>query len=125
MRTTDKVMAPDAADGPDQRGMVSVELALGTMAALLVAAMMMWAVSLGIAQMRCSDAALQGARAVARGESVSTSDIERIAPDDARVTVDREGRDVVVTVSVESRFMGLGPVRLTGTGRYPLEPGEK
>jgi acyl dehydratase len=81
--------------------MATAELAVAMPALVLVLALVVGAVSLGIDQVRCVDAARAGARLAARGESSSViaSQVGRAAPEEATVRVAREGDRVVVTVA--------------------------
>lgn len=81
--------------------MVTAELALTLPAVVLVLVLCLSAVSWGIDQVRCVDAARVAVRELARGEAEERAvrDGERTAPDGASVTVSREGDDVTVTVS--------------------------
>jgi Flp pilus assembly protein TadG len=93
-------------------GMATAELAVVLPALVLVIAAALTAVSVMVAQLRCVDAAREGARAAARGEAspVARSAAERVAPAAASVAVGDEGEDVRVTVSARAgRVGGLLP----------------
>jgi Flp pilus assembly protein TadG len=98
-----------------QAGMVTAETAVVLPVLLLVLAGAVAAVTVVGAQLRCVDAAREGARATARGESVAvvTDLADRAAPDGAITTVTPDGEEVRVTVS--ARITPLGPVPLTIT----------
>jgi Flp pilus assembly protein TadG len=94
-------------------GMATAELAVVLPALVLVIAAGLTAVSVMLAQLRCVDAAREGARAAARGESVAGagSAAMRVAPAGATVTVGNAGDNVQVTVSAAAgRTGGLLPV---------------
>ena len=95
--------------------MVTAETAVVLPVLLLLLAGVVAAVVVVGAQMRCVDAAREGARAAARGEeaAVVTGLVRRIAPDGARTAVVTEGEEVRVTVS--ARIAPLGPVPLDVT----------
>jgi hypothetical protein len=78
--------------------MVTVELAVGLPALVAVAVMLAWLLSLGVAQGGLAEAAREGARAAARGESSATvrAAVQRLAPG-AVVAVRSSGERVVVT----------------------------
>lgn len=84
--------------------MVTAEIATALPSLILALLLAVWAVAVATAQLRVSDAAREGARAAARGESdaVTTTLADRAAP--AGAEVDLQTRDglvhVVVTVSV-------------------------
>jgi len=82
-----------------QRGAVTAEIAAALPALMLVVVAAIWAVALGLAQLRCADAAREAARAAARGEPTATvRDVAhavapagaamRIAEQDGLVTVE-------------------------------------
>jgi Flp pilus assembly protein TadG len=91
--------------------MVTAETAVVLPVLLVVLAGVVAAVVVVGAQLRCVDAAREGARAAARGEepaAVATL-AGRAAPDGAVVTV---GGDEEVRVAVTARIAPLGPVPL-------------
>lgn len=92
----------------DHHGSVTAEAAivLPIMAAFALA--LVWLISLGIAQVRAVDAARDAAREVARGGDAAAAIVvaHRSAPADARVSVDRDGADWVVTVTFPARAPG-------------------
>jgi Flp pilus assembly protein TadG len=96
----------------EEAGMVTAETAVVLPVLLLVLAGAVAAVTLVGAQLRCVDAAREGARAAARGEPVAavTALTERAGPEGAVTTVVQEGEEVRVTVS--ARIAPLGPVPL-------------
>jgi hypothetical protein len=93
---------------------------------LLVAAAGVATVTVVGAQLRCVDAARDGARAVARGES--TDAVRRLAgsagPPGAEVSIAQDGDSARVAVS--ARIGGLGrlvpPFRVHAESVAPLEP---
>ena len=93
-------------------GMVTAETAVVLPVLLLVLAGAVAAVTVVGAQLRCVDAAREGARAAARGEDTAlvTALASRAAPDGARTTVAVDG--VTVTVTVTAEVAPLGPVPL-------------
>jgi len=92
--------------------MVTAETAVVLPVILLVLAGVVAAVVVVGAQLRCVDAAREGARAAARGEDTATVTalVGRAAPDGAVTTV-RSGEDDV-RVTVAARIAPLGPVPL-------------
>ena len=93
-------------------GMVTAETAVVLPVLLLVLAAAVAAMTVVGAQLRCVDAAREGARAAARGEDVASvrALVLRAAPDGMAVSVARDGEDVRVRVS--GRVPALGPVPL-------------
>ncbi len=80
------------------------------------------------AQLRCVDAAREGARAAARGDDPGTVSeiVRRAAPDGAVVGVTRAGNDVRVEVTVEVAPLGPIPLRIevSAAAVARVEPGE-
>ena len=109
--------------------MVTAETAVVLPVLLLVLAAAVATVTAVGAQLRCVDAAREGARAAARGEasSVVLAVARQAAPDGASVDVVEEADDVRVRVSV--RVAPLGPlplrVRLSAEVVAAREPGER
>lgn len=88
-----------------------------------------WAVLLGVAQVRCDDAAREAVRLAARGEQPSTVEaaVTRLAPGDA--SWDRSDHSGLVVVQVTARVQprvpllgGLPPVVLASEAAAAEEP---
>jgi Flp pilus assembly protein TadG len=107
--------------------MVAAETAVVLPVLLLVLAAVVAAVVVVGAQLRCVDAAREGARAAARGEDLAAVQalVARVAPDGAAASVAVAGDEVRVTV--RAAVTPLGPVRLDvdvgATAVARLEPG--
>ncbi|WNV76218.1 TadE family type IV pilus minor pilin [Geodermatophilus sp. DSM 44513] len=101
-----------AGRGSGEAGMVTAETAVVLPVLLLVLAGAVAAVTVVGAQLRCVDAAREGARAAARGEDTAlvTALTGRAAPAGARTTV--AGDATTVTVTVVADVAPLGPVPL-------------
>jgi hypothetical protein len=88
--------------GGRERGTATAELAVVLPAVVLLAALGVWSVLVGAAQLRCTDAAGVGVRALARGEPAA--DVRRVvgevAPRGARVQLGTDGDLVAVEVRV-------------------------
>jgi Flp pilus assembly protein TadG len=95
--------------------MVTAETAVVLPVLLLVLAGAVAAVTVVGAQLRCVDAAREGARAAARGESIAvvTDLAGRAAPRGAVTAVDADGGEVRITVSAEIAPLGPVPLRIT------------
>ena len=110
------------------RGAVTVEFALTLPALLIVLTLAVGAVTAAEARLACADAARTGARSLARGESeVQARELARaVAPDGARVDLEREGGTVQTTVTARVRFgrVHLRAVEVSSTAAVLLEPGE-
>ena len=108
-------------------GVVTAETAVVLPVLVFVLAAALAAVSVVTAQMRCADAAREGARAAARGESDSV--VRQIAADSApagsSVSVTRDGETATVVVDAAvALFPGLGPsIDVSDDASAALEPG--
>jgi Flp pilus assembly protein TadG len=107
--------------------MVTAETAVVLPVLLFVLAAAVSAVVVVGSQLRCVDAAREGARAAARGEPVAVvSELAgRAAPDGARTTVAGTGDVVTVTVTATVQPLGPLPVRLQvrASASGVVEPG--
>ncbi|MCX4754269.1 TadE family type IV pilus minor pilin [Kitasatospora purpeofusca] len=127
-------MRPDLSSGPSpgQRppvrrrgrrrgdaGFVTAETAVALPALVLLAALLVWAVLAAAAQLRCVDAAREGARAAARGEADAVGVARAAAPPGAAVLVDLAPDTVRVTVDAPygapGRFAEVLAVRVGAT----------
>lgn len=86
-------------------GMVTAETVVVLPFLLLVAATLLWVVSLGVTQVRVADAAREAARVVARGQpdTAARSEVRRLLPGARARIRHRDGR-VEVQVSRRSAF---------------------
>lgn len=110
--------------GSAEEGAATAELAVALPALVLVLAVALAAVDLGVAGVRCVDAARAAARQLARGEPAATAVDEalRVAPPGSRVTTSISGGRVVVEVTgplpqLLRPLGGLSPPRATATAR--------
>jgi TadE-like protein len=96
-------------------GSVTAETAVLLPTLVVVAATLMWLVSVGVAQVRCVDAARDAARALARDESaeVAVELARQVAPEGARVVVHRTGDLVDVEVTYHATPPGAVLDRVT------------
>lgn len=102
-----------------ERGAVTAELAVGLVSVVLVLGLLLSTASAAVAQLRCQDAARQGARAAALGESDETVAVvaRTVAGPGSRVTVHRDGEWVEVTVTAPTRWSVLPDSSASGTAR--------
>ncbi|MGY1914796.1 TadE family type IV pilus minor pilin [Blastococcus sp. SYSU DS0973] len=100
-----------------EAGMVTAETAVVLPVLLLVLVGALAAVTVVGAQLRCVDAAREGARAASRGEDVAvvTGWAGRAAPEGARTTVTAAADEVRVRVTAEVAPLGPLPWRVTVT----------
>ncbi len=109
-----------------EEGMVTAETALVLPVLLLVLAAAVAAIVVVGSQLRCVDAAREGARAAARGETVAVVRelAARAGPQGAATTVMEDGDTVTVTVRARVRPLGPLPVGATvsASASAVLEP---
>jgi Tfp pilus assembly protein PilX len=103
-------VADHADDTTGESGMVTAELAVVLPTLVVVVVLALGGINAGLAQMRCVDAARDGARALARGETTQTAVAvaRAAAPRGATVTVHVAGDRLEVTV--DGSVALLGPV---------------
>ena len=108
--------------------MVTAETAVVLPVLLLVLAGAVAAVTLVGAQLRCVDAAREGARAAARGDDQATvaEIVREIAPDGATTTSSVDGEQVRVVVTADVSPLGPVPlsVDLSAAAVAQREPGQ-
>jgi TadE-like protein len=111
-----------------QRGSVTAETAIVLPILVAFALGLVWLVSLGVTAARCTDAAREAARALARDDSrtMAVGLARRSAPEGARISIVATGDVVEVTVSVDAHAPGpllaaLPAVHLSGTAVSALE----
>jgi hypothetical protein len=108
--------------GSADRGAVTVEAALALCGLTLATALAVGAVAAVAASVRCTDAARELARLVARGEPDRARTVAtRIAPAGARVELVVRGDEAVAEVTAVA--LPVLPVRVTGRAVAVLEPG--
>ncbi len=112
----------------EDRGAVTAEMAVALPVLVLLLAVSLGAVGAVTAQLRCVDAAREGARAAARGESSArvTALARQVAPAGARIEVAATGSGLVaVSVTgrapIVGRLLAAFPVHASAVAR--VEPG--
>lgn len=105
-----------------ESGTATAELAVVLPAVVLLAVLGVWCVLVGAAQLRCTDAAGVGARALARGEPAAEVRrvVAEVAPTGARVEL--AGAGGLVTVEVRVLVPLPGPWSGSGSG---IEVGDR
>lgn len=108
-------------------GMVTAEFAVVLLAFVVVLAMTLFAAAIAISHVQTQEAARLGARAAARGDSMaSVRDTAVRAAPGATIRVERDGVDVLVTVSTSVRIpvvgVPLGPMTVTSQSIAEQEP---
>ena len=94
------------------RGMVTAELAVATLAALVIMLLLSWGIYLMVIQVRCIDTAAEVARQAARGDDAAVARARREAPAGARVQIARSDG----LVRVDGQRGGETPRHETGRG---------
>ncbi|MDR7301713.1 TadE family type IV pilus minor pilin [Haloactinomyces albus] len=103
---------------------MTVEAALGVCSIVAAFALALAGMSVLIGQLRCTDAAIEAARLVARGERDRAREVaRRIAPDGARVHVTVRGDEITTRVTVRPAGGLLPEQWLTGRAFAVMEPG--
>lgn len=105
----DSTNPPVARASDREAGSVTAELVVALPALLLTLSAAIWGVGAGAAQVRCLDAAREGARTAARGEPPDEvlAATRRAAPAGAVVRIGRSGNLVRVAVSASVGPLGL------------------
>ncbi|MFC6884163.1 MULTISPECIES: TadE family type IV pilus minor pilin [Actinomadura] len=108
--------------------MATVEIAVALPALVLITVVALWGVTLASVQLTCTDVARTGARAAARGESLTAvrEMAAKALPPGATVKVHRDAAAVRVEVSVPVRApapSGLPPLTVTAHATTATEPG--
>lgn len=115
-------MEPHEVPGND-RGAVTVEAAIAVSALVIVVALCLAGVGAVVDQMRCTDAAREAARLIARGDrQLADRAVAEIAPAGARLDVEKSAELIRVQVSAEPAG-GLLPMSLTAEAFAVGEPG--
>jgi hypothetical protein len=106
-----------------ERGAVTVEAALGMCSLVVLLGMILAGLLAVTDQLRCTDAAREAARLLARGErTLADVAVGRLAPSGARLMVRREGQGVAVLVSARPVNGLLPGVEVRGSAFAVLEP---
>lgn len=93
---------------PEEDGAVTAEAALVIPVLVMVAVSLCWLVSLGVTQLRVTDAARETVRALARGDDAAAAEAlgRQVAPDGATFVVRRDNGTVRVSVRSAVRAPG-------------------
>jgi TadE-like protein len=111
-----------AVDG--EGGSATVEAALAVCAVVVVLAMALAGSAAVLAQLRCTDAAREAARLVARGEPEQAEQAaRRVAPAGAQIAVRVQGDEVLVHVGAEPGGGILPGLSIRAEAVAILEPG--
>lgn len=110
--------------GDGESGSATVEAALAVCTVVIVLAMALAGSAAVLAQLRCTDAAREAARLVARGEPEQAEQAaRRVAPTGARIAVHVQGDEVIVEVAAEPGGGILPGLSVRAEAVAVLEPG--
>lgn len=109
---------------PDDRGMVTVELAVSILAAVVLMTIAAWTVGLLGLEAACRASAAEIAQQLARGDTAAATRATQNVPQGAAVTTTTTAGWVSVDVTAKRSLGKLGPVTLSGRATTPYEPGE-
>lgn len=106
--------------------MVTIELAMGSLAAVGVLIMMCWVIFVVVQQVRCIDTATEIARQAARGDDAAVQQARKDAPSGAQVKIVDTPNTVRVEVRLTLRPFGdtVGSVDVRADAEAVWEPGE-
>lgn len=109
----------------DQRGMVTAELALGSLVVACLCLVAAWAVGLVSVYVGCQDLASQVARQRSRGDQAAVDSAISHGPAGSHVAIAVGGGQVTVTVTMQVPpiIAVLPPVPLSVEAHGRLEPG--
>lgn len=110
--------------GGDQRGMVTLEVALGLLSLTSCLTVVVWLVAVLMAQLQIVDTATVVARQAARGDEAAVTRAEEAALPGAEITTDIDGGMARVTVHYEARPFGprFLSVPLSARAEVAMEP---
>lgn len=105
------------------RGVVTIELAIGLLTVTILTACLAGISLLGMAQASAAEGSAQIARQLARGDELAAREAARSLPDGASVDVDRQPGGVRASVRVPVRVPLLGGVTASADAWAAFEPG--
>lgn len=108
-----------------QRGMVTVELAIGFVTAAVLLAALITMGQIGVTQAACAESSAQLARQAARGDDAAVAAAERRLPREGRAELTRGQDGVHAVVTAEVAVLGIGRVPVSAEAFAAYEPGEK
>lgn len=109
----------------DDTGMVTAELAFGSLFAAGFLVLVAWVIAVLMAWSACQNVAVEVARQEARGDAAAAERAKRAAPSGAVVSVGRDGSVVQVQVRLDARPWAdwLPSVPLTASASVTAEGG--
>ena len=106
-----------------ERGLVTVELAIGLIAAAMLTAMLVGVSMIGVTQAAVDESAAQLVRQAARGDDAAFEQAMDRTPPKADVTVRREADGVSASVTATVKIPWVGPFVVSGDAWAAYEPG--
>jgi Flp pilus assembly protein TadG len=104
-------------------GSVTVEAALGVAGLTVLTLLLLAALTVMTGQLRCTDAAHEAARLLARGQPhEAAAAVHRIAPPEAALAVQQTGDEITVEVTAHPTGSLLPAVHLKATAYAVAEP---
>ncbi len=108
----------------EDEGAVTVEAALGLAGLTVVTVLLVAGLTLLTSQLRCTDAAREAARLLARGQPhEAAAVVHQIAPAGANLDIDQAGDAITVKVSAHPAGGLLPAIDLNATAYAVAEPG--
>ena len=109
--------------GSAERGMVTIELAVGLVLAMVMTICLVGLSLLGVAQAACAESSAQLARQAARGDDQLLKEARERAPEGASIELTREADGVLAVVSLDRPVPLIGTVTVSAEAWSPYEPG--
>lgn len=106
-----------------QRGMVTVELAVGILLTVVITASLVGLAMLGVVHASCAETATQVARHTARGDSLTVAEATERRVKGAQIDIQRHAQGVEVRVTTKVAVVGLSPIEVTASAWAAYEPG--
>jgi len=105
-------------------GSVTVEAALGLAGLTVVTVLLVAALAVLTSQLRCTDAAREAARLLARGQpQEATAAVHRIGPPGADLAFEQIGEEITAKVTAHPAAGFLPDIHLDATAYAVAEPG--
>ena len=107
-----------------EEGSVTVEAALGLAGLTVVTVLLVAGLTVLTAQLRCTDAAREAARLLARGQpQEATAAVHRIGPPGANLAFEQNGEEITAKVTAHPAAALLPEIHLDATAYAVAEPG--
>lgn len=106
-----------------QRGMVTVELAIGLITIVMLLSVLVGIILLGVTQSGIQTVTSDLAKHLARGDDATAQKTREKAPTGARIEIERTDAGVRVTTRLDVSILKLGAVPLESTAWAHWEPG--